>query len=133
MVNVQPELYRLEEVLAGLSLTREELIDLAILVGTDFNEGVSGVGAKTALKLIKKNEFGSVISAKLPGFDPDPVRELFLHPPVNDSPDFEWKKPDHDRIIAYLSEGYGFSEERISPVLEKLTGRGKQRTLDSWF
>lgn len=133
MVNVQPELIRLDEVLSGLSITHEELINLAILVGTDFNEGVPGVGAKTALKLIKKNEFMSTITAKTPDFDPEPVRELFLHPKVNDGGEFEWKKPDHDRIIRFLTDGYGFSEERISPILEKLTGRGKQQTLDNWF
>ncbi|PKL60399.1 MAG: flap endonuclease-1, partial [Methanomicrobiales archaeon HGW-Methanomicrobiales-4] len=93
MVNVQPEIVRLDEVLSGLGLTREELIDLAILVGTDFNEGVPGVGAKTALKKMKNGEFNEVLASKLPDFDPDPVRELFLHPPVSGSNTLEWKKP----------------------------------------
>ena len=31
-------------------LSREELIEIAILIGTDFNPGVDGVGAKTGLK-----------------------------------------------------------------------------------
>lgn len=133
MVNVQPEMIRLDEVLSGLAITREELVDLAILVGTDFNEGVPGIGAKTAFKRIKNREFDLVLSTKLPDFDPDPVREIFLHPQVSGGSGFEWKKPNHDGIIAFLCGGYGFSEERITPVLERLTGRGKQRTLDSWF
>jgi len=133
MVNVQPETVVLEEVLTGLGLSREELIDVAILVGTDFNEGAAGVGAKTALKRVKAGEFGDVISSKLPDLDPEPVRSFFLNPPVSDSYPLEWKKPEHDRIIAFLCENFGFSEDRINPILEKITGRGKQRTLDSWF
>jgi flap endonuclease-1 len=133
MVNVQPEMITLDEVLTGLSLTREELIDLAILVGTDFNEGAPGIGAKTALKKIKNGEFNDTLKLKMPDFDPEPVREIFLHPPVSDVPVLEWKKPDHDRVISFLCGEYGFSEDRVTPILEKLTGRGKQRTLDNWF
>nr|WP_319539248.1 flap endonuclease-1 [uncultured Methanospirillum sp.] len=133
MVNVQPETVILDEVLTGLGLSREDLIDVAILVGTDFNEGAAGVGAKTALKRVKAGEFGEVISSKLPNLDPEPVRDFFLNPPVSDGYPIEWKIPDHHRIITFLCGDYGFSEERINPILEKISGRGKQRTLDSWF
>lgn len=133
MVNVQPEMILLDEVLSGLDLTREDLIDIAILVGTDFNEGAPGIGAKTALKKVKSGEFQEIMDSRLPDVDPGPVREFFLHPPVSDAYSFEWKKPDHDRIITFLCGKYGFSEDRVNPVLEKITGRGRQRTLDSWF
>lgn len=133
MVNVQPEIFRLDEVLGGLMITREELVDLAILVGTDFNDGIPGIGAKTALKKMRNREFDQLISEKLPGFDPKPIREIFLHPQVSSGDEFVWKKPDYNGIITFLCDEYGFSEDRISPVLEKLTGREKQRTLDSWF
>ncbi|MCD6312629.1 MAG: flap endonuclease-1, partial [Thaumarchaeota archaeon] len=52
-VEVEPELIHLNKLLEELGITREQLIDLAILVGTDYCEGVKGVGPKTALKLIK--------------------------------------------------------------------------------
>jgi flap endonuclease-1 len=133
MVNVQPETVILEEVLTGLGLTREELIEVAILVGTDFNEGAAGVGAKTGLKKVKGGEFREIIASKLPDLDPDPVRDFFLNPPVSERYPVEWKKPDHDRVISFLCGNYGFSEERINPILEKICGKGKQRTLDSWF
>lgn len=133
IINVQPEIVRLDEVLSGLGLTREELIDLAILVGTDFNVGAAGIGAKTALRKIKNREFDEVLASKLPDLDPEPVRDLFLHPQVSDNHIIEWKKPDPDRIIAFLCDGYGFSEDRITPVLEKLCGKGRQQTLDNWF
>jgi flap endonuclease-1 len=133
VVNVQPEIVYLDEVLSGLDMSREQLIDLAILVGTDFNEGVPGIGAKTALKKIQNDDFTKVLKEKQPEFDPDPVRELFLHPPKGVESELEWKKPDHDGIIAFLCGTYGFSEDRLNPILEKLTGKGKQRTLDNWF
>src|SRR2546428_13501949 len=46
-----PELIKLSENLALLGISREQLADLAVLVGTDFNQGVKGIGPKKALKL----------------------------------------------------------------------------------
>jgi len=46
---LKPELIVLEEFLSEIGLTREQLIDLAILIGTDFNDGIKGIGPKTAL------------------------------------------------------------------------------------
>jgi flap endonuclease-1 len=61
-VEVVPEVVELEQVLKELRITHEQLIDVGILVGTDFNpEGVKGLGPKTALKLIK--EYGSLENA----------------------------------------------------------------------
>lgn len=45
----------LEETLEALGINRDQLIDIAICVGTDYNKGLEKVGPKTALKLIKKN------------------------------------------------------------------------------
>src|SRR5438309_11304229 len=55
---VAPEVLDLEENLAHLGLTRDQLIDVAILVGTDFNDGGKGIGPKAALKRIK--DWGSL-------------------------------------------------------------------------
>ena len=41
--------------LSECGLTHEQLIDVGILIGTDFNpDGIKGLGPKTALKLIKQ-------------------------------------------------------------------------------
>ena len=133
MVTVEPEYVSLQDVLDGLGVSREQLIDIAILVGTDFNEGAAGVGAKTALKKVKAGEFDTVLSTKLPDLDPDPIRDFFLNPPVSEQYSLEWNPPDYDGIISFLCGEYGFSEDRITPILEKISGKGKQRTLDSWF
>ncbi len=52
---VLPELIDLEYFLGYHGITRPQLIDMGILIGTDFNPGVKGIGPKTALKLIKKH------------------------------------------------------------------------------
>ena len=57
----------LAEVLPGLHLTREQLIQMGILVGTDFNPGAEGVGAKTGLKIVQKGEFGGKTCGEVPG------------------------------------------------------------------
>ena len=54
-VDVEPEIIELEESLNALGINREQLIDIAICVGTDYNKGLEKVGPKTALKLIKKH------------------------------------------------------------------------------
>ncbi len=41
-----------------LSITHAQLIDLGIFVGTDFNDGVKGIGPKKALKLVQ--QYGTI-------------------------------------------------------------------------
>jgi len=76
------DVLKLEEVLSSLGLTREQLVDLAIMVGTDFNPGVPGIGPKRGLALIRR--YGSlehIPNLTLPP-DLDRIRSLFLDPPV---------------------------------------------------
>jgi flap endonuclease-1 len=43
---ITPELIDTRELLRHYEITHEQLIDVAILIGTDFNDGVKGVGRK---------------------------------------------------------------------------------------
>lgn len=130
---VEPERIRLAEVLAGLGLTREELVDVGILVGTDFNEGVRGVGPKTALKIVREGRFEETVADRLPGFDPAPIRSFFLEPPVTRDYCLEWRAPDADGLRTMLGEEYSFSTERVNGALERIGISAGQRTLDQWF
>ena len=136
-VDVQPEEISLDETLASLGLTREQLVEMALLIGTDFNEGVKGIGPKKALALTKKHgslepalaELGVDIEAK------EEVREIFLHPKVLDRVELTFRDPDPDGLRRMLCDEYDFSRERIDAALEKFgTARSeqKQRSLDSW-
>jgi flap endonuclease-1 len=132
-ITVSPERIVLADTLAGLKLTREQLIQIGILIGTDFNPGVDGVGAKTGLKIVLKGEFETKIREKIPDFDPAPVLEMFLHPPVTDDYSVAAGHPDPEGIKKFLCDGYEFSEDRIGRALEGFSVKAGQKTLESWF
>ena len=141
-VEVTPEVTELSKTLSFCKLSYEQLVDVGILIGTDFNpDGIKGLGPKTALKLIR--EHGSLESA-LPYIknvtfpvEPATIREIFLHPKVSDNYKLEWKNPNHQGVIDFLCEEKGFSEERIQKALERIeTGSKKQKgktSLEQWF
>ncbi len=132
-ITVTPERIVLAEVLAGLKLTREQLIQIGILVGTDFNPGVPGVGAKTGLKILQKGEFLPKLQEKMPGFDPAPVMDMFLHPPVTDDYSLHAGHPDPEGIRKMLCDGYDFSVERVDKAMEGFSVKAGQKTLEAWF
>jgi len=89
-ITVQPERIVLSDVLSTLDITREQLIEIAILTGTDFN-------------------------------------------PVTDSYTLDPGRIDRDGIRAFLCGEHGFSQDRVDPVLDKISKKEKQKTLESWF
>jgi len=137
-VDVQPEEIGLEATLASLGVTREQLVDMALLIGTDFNEGVKGIGPKKALALIKKHgtlepaleELHVAIESK------DEVRKIFLEPHVHADVRMEFRDPDPAGVRAMLCGEFAFSEDRIDQALAKFAGarsQQKQKSLDTWF
>ncbi|MEM3452953.1 MAG: flap endonuclease-1 [Candidatus Hadarchaeum sp.] len=137
---VYPEIIELEKVLAELGITREQLVDIGILVGTDYNEGIKGIGPKKALELVKK--YGSMVEilktelGKKFEVDPLEVREIFLRPDVTTNYSLVWGDPDPEAIKKFLCDEYDFSEERVRSGIDKLT-KGKlergQAKLEKWF
>jgi flap endonuclease-1 len=132
-ITVTPERVLLKEVLSGLGVTREQLIAIGILAGTDFNTGAKGIGAKTALKLVQAGDYETIIAERLPELDPEPVMDYFLNPPVTDQYTLAWRPPDREGILRMLCEEYDFSPERVKNALEGLQVKSGQKTLDSWF
>ncbi|MEK6851315.1 MAG: flap endonuclease-1 [Candidatus Thermoplasmatota archaeon] len=137
-VEVQPEQADLAATLAHLGLTREQLVDLAILIGTDYNEGIKGVGPKKALALVTKHgtleaalaEVGAVIG------DAEELRGMFLRPEVTDQYAVAWRDPDVEGAKRMLVDEHDFSEERVQGALDKVVEARKktgQRALDQWF
>jgi flap endonuclease-1 len=130
---VSPERIVLADTLAGLRLTREQLIEVGILVGTDFNPGIAGVGPKTGLKIVQKGEFLQKLKEKLPDFDPRPVMDLFLNPPVTETYTLAAGHPDPEGIRRMLCDNFDFSEDRVNKAMEGFTVRAGQKTLERWF
>ena len=133
-----PELIKLSENLALLGISREQLVDLAILVGTDFNQGVKGIGPKTALKLVR--EYSSIekmpeeIRSKLTE-DLNSVRQVFLKPRVLEKYTLKRSPPDREGLIKFLSDERGFNKERVERLTERLTRRSAETDagLDNWL
>lgn len=142
-VDVVPEVVELNKVLTELDIEYEQLVDIGILVGTDYNrEGVKGIGPKTALKLIKDHGSldellrTSLKDAEFP-VDPQRIKDIFLHPKVTDSYNLEWHEPNVEGIADFLCRERDFSENRVRKALEKM-GKGIEEekaktTLDAFF
>jgi len=125
-VEIEPELIVLDEVLSSLRITREQLIDIAILVGTDYYpEGVKGVGPKKGLKLIK--EYGSlkalleehVVDVSSFPVDPEIIRKRFLNPDVTSDYELVWEEPKVSEVLKFLCYERDFSESRVKNALEQ--------------
>ena len=131
------EYLELEKVLSEIDLTREQLIDVALMVGTDFNEGIPGIGAKTGLKLIRNNTLEDVLVQKgitdIP-YEPDELRNIFLKHEINPDYDIKFKKVDIEKICEFMCEEHGFSQNRVLNVCDKMKKlNSTQKSLDSWF
>jgi flap endonuclease-1 len=120
---VDPELIELEDVLKTLQLTREQLVLVGLLVGTDYNEGVHKVGSMTALKLARTHKTLENILAtcRFPGHsDIRKVYEFFLNPPHTDDCHIAWNPPNSDRLFSFLVTQHAFSEERVQTAVQRL-------------
>ena len=149
-VLVEPEEIRLDETLRSLNLTREQLVMLGLLVGTDFNEGVKGVGPKTALKIVsgiktledlKKfvhAKYGNIIGLGDEGEgETEEIFDVFMKPNTADVPELKFNKMDGEGLMKMLCSGHDFSEERVQRVINEVERiqkeKGGQKKLGDWF
>ena len=136
--DVVPEIVNLGEVLSTLEVTREQLVDMAILIGTDFNDGVHGIGPKRALVSIKRagslESLASEGKVEIPSGYQD-IRKIFLDPPTTDEYRLDWRMIDAEGIRRLMCDMHGFSVDRIDTILGKLDlveRSSHQRCLDQW-
>ncbi len=136
-IDIKPEIIDFENGLLKLGISREQLVDIAILTGTDYNEGIKGIGPKKAFKSIKKHNRIERVLDEL-GIEIknlEDIRALFLNPDVTADYELKWKKPDAKAIIKFLCDEHDFSEARVSKAIERLleVSDEGQKTLDKWF
>ncbi len=143
-IEIKPEVIELAKLLKKLGLTREQLIAIGILVGTDYNpDGVKGIGPKKALQLVRAYRDIDKLFKAIPRheFPVDPLKifEYFMNPPHTDDYKLEWKEPDEKAVIEILVEEHDFSMQRVKNALERLKKayrehiKGVQKGLDLWF
>ena len=138
-IDVVPEVIQTQKVLDALGLTREELIDIGILIGTDFNpNGFERIGPKTAIKMIRKHsrlEDIPQIQEQLQRIDFEQIREIFLNPKVTDVEEITFEKVDYEAITDYLVKERSFSNDRVNSTLNRLKRalEKKSQNLEQWF
>ncbi len=145
-----PYQIKLKELFDELKISREQLILLALLIGTDYNPGVRGVGPKTALKLV--SEYKSLdalikylkrpnlkIRGEQVNFDlafpvePELLFDAFYNPKVVDKYYIRFEKPKKNELINFLCEERNFNQERVKDGLSKILKTSRQSKLDSFF
>ncbi|NYZ77623.1 flap endonuclease-1 [Candidatus Micrarchaeota archaeon] len=144
-IMIEPEEIVLKETLAGLGVTREQLIMIGVLTGTDFNEGVRGVGPKTALKIVKEHKQPATIIDYIRQkynyefeVDPREILDLFMKPKEAEIPGkFGWGEVSEEDVVGILVRKHDFSEERVrrttGQMIKSFKEKGEQKSLGQWF
>ncbi len=146
-VTLDIEFISLSKLLESLGINREQLIEMGILIGTDFFQGIKGIGQHTALELIKKHgSIESMIKEKISvgkaelDLDLDIIEEIkriFLNPSVEKNyQKLVWKKIDYEKIEELLVEQHNFSAQRVENALDRLKKLDRstvQTSLDGFF
>ena len=138
-VNVETQKINLDENLLELGVSREQLVDIGILIGTDYNpNGFEQIGPIRALKLIKKHnklENISELKNELDNINYNRIRSIFLEPEIPKIGKLEWKNIDEEKLIKFLCDQNAFSNLRISNTVKKLKEKNelKANSLEKWL
>jgi len=139
-VDIKTELIELERSLNSLGIERRKLIWIGILIGTDFNAGVKGIGPKKALKIVSESKSFEDVFGKFKEemeVDPAEVEKIFLHPEVDERCEVKFGEADEDGIVKFLCGEHDFSEERVrktvGEMVKALSEKTKQSSLGEWF
>ncbi|MBI2172828.1 MAG: flap endonuclease-1 [Candidatus Aenigmarchaeota archaeon] len=133
-VTVNPEMINLKNVLQKLDISREHLIIIGMLIGTDYNPGgVLGYGPKKSLELVKQEKTLEAVLEKVKwnsDADPQEIFDFFMEPKETDYT-IEFRPIDEAKIMKILVEEHDFSHERVENAVGKL-GIKKQSSLSRW-
>lgn len=140
-IDIVPEMIEYDQVLKDNALTPEQLVDVGILIGTDFNpSGFTSIGPKNALKLIqkyKKLENIEKIKEELSNTPYREIREIFLTTQITniDKIKIEFRDLDKEKIVKFLCNEKNFSTERVLSQIGRLEKYilKKSQSLDKWF
>ncbi len=136
---INPEIIELKKIEEKIGITREQLIDIAILIGTDYNEGVYGIGPKKALKLIK--EFGKIENLPIEIREKvdenfDEIRNILLYPEIDKQYKIEYGVFQEDKIYDFLCNEKGFNEKRVKIAIDRLKKYYEKKTqtkIEKWI
>jgi flap endonuclease-1 len=122
-----------EATLAEHDLTWSQLVDVGILCGTDFNDGLHGYGPKTALSAVKEHgDLWGVLDAEDEYIEhADRIRQLFLEPDVTEDYDLDLTiEPDLAAARAYVVDTWEIPEPEVDRGFERIETAVTQTDLD---
>jgi flap endonuclease-1 len=138
---VKPEVIEREKLLEHLKIDDDQLIALALLIGTDYNPGgIKGIGPSKALELVKQfgHDFDKLFRfVKWDNYFEYDWREIFnffKNPPVIDY-DIKFGKVDEEKIKEIMVEKNDFNKERVEKYIKILKNHWekKQSSLLNFF
>jgi flap endonuclease-1 len=125
---ITPELIDVERMLESLGITRAQLIDLGLLVGTDFHPGVNGIGPKKALALVKRHGAIEHMPSRVRDAftdDLNRLRQIYLEPEVRDDYRVGSGRCDVDGVVRFLCDEHAFGRDRVTAAVERAFGSQK--------
>ncbi|CAL1294661.1 unnamed protein product [Larinioides sclopetarius] len=141
------EFYKDNEVFTHFGLSRKKLINFAMLTGSDYTEGIDGVGPVTATEILsefsedgmealyefkewwsKANKHAlppeNKVRAKLmklvlpENFPDEKISDAYLNPAIDDSTEkFTWGRPDLDALRDYTRERFGWNKAKVDEAV----------------
>ena len=138
-VDIEPEVIEQQQLLNETGLNLEQLVDIGILIGTDFNPGgIPGIGPKTALKLVREhNKLEKIekIEASLANIPYKEIREVFLKQEVPKVNSIEFNDINYDALVNFLCIEKNFSVARVNTSLDKVKKSitNRNQSLEKWF
>ncbi len=120
---VNIELLDLQRLFESTGLENQrQLVDLGILIGTDYNKGINGIGPKKGLKLIKEKgtleKALEAIGKEMPELEE--VRHIFLNNEKTENYNLEPRPLNKERVIELMCDQYEFSRQRVESALDRI-------------
>ncbi|RWS10041.1 DNA repair protein complementing XP-G cells-like protein [Dinothrombium tinctorium] len=141
------EVYNLKDIEKDLKINRESMVCLAMLTGSDYTDGIEGIGAVTAVEILsefkgegleplenfkswwdskqgKDKSPGNKTRAKFIKFSLEEsfpnkvVFNAYMNPKVDDTLEsFKWGVPDLDLLRHYAMSKFGWNKSKVDEVL----------------
>ncbi|MCL4383504.1 MAG: flap endonuclease-1 [Candidatus Marsarchaeota archaeon] len=143
-INIETEILDLEETKRNLGLNQNQLIWVGLMLGTDFNEGIRGIGPKTSVKIARQsNSLNEVIDYVKEKYKKDfdfnikEVEQLFENPEIKKMSEDEIKNLLDKTISKYELIDFMCKEndfdisriEKFADQLIKIKQHSNQKTL----
>ena len=127
---ITPLYTNLNKNLKKLGINQFQLVDMGLMIGTDYFSGIKGIGPKKALNYIQKHkQIEKIITFEKDKFDfsnltPElikKIRRIFLFPEVNTSQqEFYWNFPLKPQVVDLLCREHHLNKERVENNVGKL-------------